>query len=138
MPPAIPVLSLSQTRAIEHYKVSLDSLQKCLPKSTQHYLGNAQFPTFHADRGVELSAADLQGAIEDMIRTRKEFTANPNRAQKVKDTATRWFRASYPFAEVFLAIAKQGSSVISSPLSLISRYPFSTPMDFLWVAYSSY
>jgi hypothetical protein len=116
MPPALPVPSLSQTRAIEHYRVSLDSLQKCLPKSTQHYLGKAQFPTFHADRGVEVSAADLQVAIEDMIRTRKEFTANPKRAQKVKDTTTRWFRASYPFAEVLLTIAKQGSSVNLLPL----------------------
>jgi hypothetical protein len=139
MPPAILAPSLSQTRTIEHYRLSLDKLQKSLPKSTQHYLNKTKFPAFRADQGVESSAVALQSAIEEMIQTRKEFTADPKRANKAKDTAVRWFRATYPFAEVFLIIAKEGSAVQFPPhLSLISRFPFLTLMDFLWEVYWSY
>ena len=87
MPPAIPAASLSQTRTIEHYRLSLDNLQKSLPKSTQHYLNKTEFPAFRADQGVESNAVELQSAIEEMIQTRQEFTADPKRANKAKNTS---------------------------------------------------
>jgi hypothetical protein len=105
-------LSTPNTRTTEQYKTSIQRLHRSLSKSSQHYITQIPFPTFRHGQGVESSADELQKAMETMIQSRKEFKDTPSRTQKVKDIANRWFRASYPFAELFLSVANQGSSVI--------------------------
>ena len=59
---------------------------------------------------VESGAAELENVIEKIIQTtggKKDLT----RTSIAKEIVRKWYRASYPFSNVFLNVAKTASSV---------------------------
>jgi len=87
-----------------------------LPKNTSSHLETVTFPDLARFDGVESKAFELGKAMEAFIQARKEFKENPTRTQAVKNIMQKWYRACYPFAQAFLAIAKTGASVVPSDL----------------------
>jgi hypothetical protein len=60
---------------------------------------------------VEDKATKLEDALEKLIQARTELGKKQGRRKKVGDLVVTLFRASYPFAKLFLTVAKEGSAV---------------------------
>jgi len=106
--------SSPEARSEERLKAAIKALHDALPKSAQSYLKDIQYPDLNNLGSVELKADELGIAIEQFTHQREEYIKDPGRVQNAKLIVQKWFRASYPFATVFLTIAKTGSNVTSS------------------------
>jgi hypothetical protein len=104
----------SRSSPEERLKTAIKALHDALPKSAQSYLNDIQYPDLNNLSSVELKAEELGIAIEQFTHEREEYNKDPGRVQNAKLIVQKWFRASYPFATVFLTIAKTGSNVITS------------------------
>ena len=103
-----------ESRSEERLKTAIKALHDAIPKSAQSYLKDIQYPDLNNLSSIELKAEELGIAIEQFTHQREEYNKDPGRVQNAKLIVQKWFRASYPFATVFLTIAKAGSNVIAS------------------------
>lgn len=87
---------------------AVDRLQKTLSRDSTDYPDGFKIDVAITDtETVESMAANLDVAVEDLIKRRNAARGTG----RVKEFLTAWFRASYPFAQIFLAVARTGSSV---------------------------
>jgi hypothetical protein len=106
--------SLASTRAKAKFKSTVDGLGNAIPSETSSWLGHLHFPQFEYVDNVEVNIGLLTNFLEEVIKAREEVRNVVERKNKFQQLVLSWFKASYPFASLFLAIAKDGASV-SSP-----------------------
>lgn len=98
-------------RLEDEFRSAAVRLQNALPATTCARLCEISFPEFRASSPVEATAKDLETALEGFFQTRSERARNGGKQKKVEGFAVKWFRASYPFATLFLAVAAKGCQV---------------------------
>jgi len=109
--------SSHRRRAEGNFHAAALRLQSSLPKETCTRLGEISFPDFNVINSVETKVGELEGALERLIEVRTELGKKEGRRKKVEGLMISWFRASYPFANIFLTIAKEGAAVSFPDLS---------------------
>ena len=110
------ILSPHRKRAEEKFISAAQELQKALPKEICNRLGKISFPKLDAVEGVADRAKALGEALESLIQARDAAEKAKSPRQKIADVMERWFRASYPFANLFLKVASIGSAVSERPI----------------------
>jgi hypothetical protein len=103
--------SIYRTRAERNFKSAALHLQDAIPKKTCVRLGQISFRDFDEIDDIEKKLGDLETALEQFVETRSQLRKNEGRRKKFENVMLSWFRASYPFANLFLAVAKEGSAV---------------------------
>lgn len=98
-------------RAEANFNTAADRLQSSLPKETCTRLGEISFPDFKGISDPETKVGELESALERLIEARSEIGKKEGRRKKISSVMVSWFRASYPFANIFLVVAKEGSAV---------------------------
>ena len=109
----MPPISPYRLRAVEKFKTSAELLQKVLPTGNCAQLSRVPFPEFGKYDDVETNVSELQKTLEEIIQARSGPKRDEGKTQNIRGLVLGWFRASYPFASLFLSIAKEGSSVSS-------------------------
>ena len=100
--------SSRRRRSEEDYKDAAHALQKVIPKQIA---AKITFPDFTVITGTEERARALADVVGELIQERNEQRA---KEYGVGDIVIGWFRASYPFANLFLTVLKSGASVSQS------------------------
>lgn len=90
------------------------SLQNSLSRTGNSRLKSVTFPDFSQIVSVESLASDVEDVLEKLIGSRIVTEHSNNRIQTAKEIIRNWFRASYPFIQVFLTIGAGSSAVMSS------------------------
>lgn len=100
-------------RSRRDYQCALLRLNKVIGDSVSSRLRQVAFPEFHGDIPLTAGLDQLEEGIEQLITlvNGTTQTSNLTTTQKVKYTVKRWFQSSYPFAQLFLTIAKEGANV---------------------------
>lgn len=88
------------------------SLKDIISKKPFDRVGQITFPTIDATNDVETNAAQLEAFLEKTISFRKDLQEKPSCAKAAKNVVLGWFRASYPFANLVLSIAKDSVQVL--------------------------
>jgi hypothetical protein len=120
---ALNTSSLSSTRkqrSHDDFLLAVGNLQKSIagdPVARRH-IGDIAFPNISNnsnDFAIESMALDLDAAVTAFIQERMmtRRRARDLRTQKIKCILSKWMRASYPFVNIVLTIAKEGASVSS-------------------------
>ena len=86
---------------------------------------------------VESMAANLEQAVDKLITMRNLSRKDATRTGKAKEIMRSWFRATYPFINIFLTAGTTGSSVIDLLLLLIFRSPDSVPTKVFAMVFSA-
>lgn len=90
-----------------NFKIAAESLQKALSEKTHTRLREITFPDFGEVAAAEQNAMRLEEALDSLIQVREK-----KKDQKtLSDMLVGWFRASYPFAQLFLTVVKDGANV---------------------------
>lgn len=105
--------STPKGRATELFKAASERLRNALPGDIRNHLARIDFPDFENSNGIE---EKLGNVLESFVQARRQYRMNPNRSQVAKNTIRNWFRATYPFAQTFLTVAKAGAQVFSTLL----------------------
>src|SRR5271163_1618489 len=103
--------SYSKFKAEERYTSAAVDLQKVIPKDTCKRLGEITFPQFDTIHGIENRAKALRDALEKLIQARSELGKKREAKKGIIDITINCFRASYPFAKLFITVAKESSTV---------------------------
>lgn len=111
-------LSVHRARADENFKSAILSLQEVIPKELIARMGNVEFPDFKEMESVERKAGELDIALEQLIEVRTHLNQNKRRWKRVEALVIGWARASFPFTNLLVAVAKEGAAVC------FSEYPF--------------
>ena len=100
--------SLRRHQSEEDYKNAARTLQKVIPKEIATKI---TFPDFTMISGTDERVRVLAGVVEKLIQE-----TNKQRAKEygVREIVISWFRASYPFANLFLTVLKEGALVSQS------------------------
>jgi hypothetical protein len=117
-------------RAETGLRGAIEELQNLLPKDARACIGQISFPEFGAANSTQENAAKLEHAIEKLIDVRKEKKLQRQGGERVKEYLRKWYRATYPFATIFLAVTKEASAV-APPKSFAAdgfRFHYSIPM----------
>ena len=111
-----PSTSWSQLRiAKSKFQSANASLQKTLTKEVETRLKNATFPDCSVIVSVESTAAEIETALEKFVEHKGPEDSNAKRrTQTAKEIVRKWFRASYPFTQVFLKIGGVTASAVFS------------------------
>jgi len=117
-------------RAEEFFKAAVLRLERTMPKDTSARIGQVTFPNFNNIDGVEDKAGKLEDTLEKLIQARTELGKKESRRKRVEDVMVNLFRASYPFANLLLTVAKDGSAVPDFSL-LLTVFP-GTCSEPLW------
>ena len=104
-------VSYNKLKAEEKYTSAAIDLQKIIPKDTCKRLGEIAFPQFDTVDGIENRAFALGDALEQLIQTRSEVGKKREAKKGIVDIVINCFRASYPFAKLFITVAKECSTV---------------------------
>lgn len=102
-----------RAQAEQDFKSMLTELQQCLPSKLQETLANLPFPSIDDAAPIDIQASQMEAAIIPLIKMMDDSPDAKSKSRKVKSVVIGWFRASYPFASLFLNVAKSGASVIS-------------------------
>ena len=94
-------------KAEERYKIAVQNLQNIICGR----LGNITFPKLEGIDGIENTAKVLQQAIESIVQARSEIKKKQESQKRIGGIVIGWFRASYPFANLLITIAKEGAAV---------------------------
>jgi len=99
-----------RVRAEDNFKSATIRLTNAIPVETSARLRKLSFTSFEHDHNpnLEAKAGELGTILENLIQARKDASGDK---RKFEDVILGWFRASYPFATLFLNIAKTGSEV---------------------------
>lgn len=102
-------MATSKIRAERDLCEALQSLQNVLSKNARADIGQITFPHFENTNAVDKNAAELQDAVEKLI----ELRGIKRGSDMVKEYVRKWYRASYPFARMFISVAKEGAAVLA-------------------------
>ena len=102
--------SENKVKAEERYKAAALDLQRV----TCSHLGEITFPKFEVNDGTEDKAKALGQAVENIIQARSEIKKQREAKRRIGDIVIGWFRASYPFANLLITVAKEASAVPNS------------------------
>src|SRR5436190_1515218 len=111
MASTMPSTSPREARAAHNFKSAVLHLKSVLPTETCTRLGEITFPDFDQIDNVHERAEALEAALEELIQARANLSKKGGWGKKIEDLMLTWFQASYPFATLFLTVAKEGSSV---------------------------
>lgn len=103
------------SRAEQNLRNAITILGKAIPKETHALLDKVKLPTLDDHVSADTCAAEIQGVIDRLIEAIGKRNESSTTSEKAKQTAKKWFVASYPFATVVLSVAQSTSSV---------KYPF--------------
>ena len=106
--------STPSSRTEARLKDAIKALQDAVRKSSRGYLKAVKLPTLEDVGSLEMKAGELTATIDSLLKGREEYKDNPDRAQRIKETAENWFMASFPFAKVLLTIGKSALAVCLS------------------------
>jgi hypothetical protein len=104
-----------KAEAEQEFRHALDALRKSMPSETSSLLGQVSFPTFDETPekySVDQRAAQLERAVDSLIRAMNERKDDGERSRNVKGLLIKWFRATHHFATLFLTVALAGSAVL--------------------------
>ena len=104
--------STPSSRTEARLKEAIKALQDAVRKSSRGYLKAVKVPSLNHVDSLELTAEELAASIGSLLQGREEYKNNPDRAQKIKEIAEKWFMASFPFAKVLLTIVKSATSAV--------------------------
>ena len=107
---SLTTTSIVLSNAEMRYNTAALNLQKVIPKSTQSVVLKINYPTTHQQATVGDRAKVLERAIDSILRYRNDLK-DSQKKRRIGDTVIRWFRASYPFTNLFLGVMKDGSAV---------------------------
>jgi hypothetical protein len=109
-----------RAQAEQAFKSALTDLQQALPSKIQESLAKISFPTIDDTAPIDSQASRMEAAIIPLINEIQNSHNGKSKSRKVRSVATGWFKASWPFARLILGVAQSGSSVISTPRSLLT------------------
>lgn len=98
-------------QAEQKFNIAALLLQQALPKEACLPLSGVTFPEFGKFDDVEAKTVELKRTLESIVQIRSTGNRNTEKTRNARSLVLSWFRASYPFASLFLSVAKQGSSV---------------------------
>lgn len=108
-------------------------LQKVLSKKIESRIRSVSFPDFSSIVNVESTASELEAALGKLIELRQSQKDSTGRVETIKGIIEEWFRASYPFARVFLSIISTSSQVcLASIFFLRPQIPMLNPYALLF------
>ena len=110
IPSSIPLTSSQIARLA--FENANSRLQKVLSKKVKDRLKSISFPDYSSINNVESTAAELEAALGNFIEGESLQKDSINRVETINGIIRKWFRASYPFARLFLSIAASGSQVL--------------------------
>ena len=99
--------SPQRARAEENFSFATINLQETLQTDTCARLEKIGFPKLDLLGNVETEANALKEMSEMLLEGRKDSV----RIKKIVDITLDWFKASYPFAALFVTVAKKGTVV---------------------------
>ena len=108
--------------AEKNFKSAAEALQRDLSEKTRRRLGQIKFPDFSNVASAEENAKSLEDALENLIEVKKK--KKDIEKKKMGDVLIGWFRASYPFARLFLNVAKEGAAVVTFLSDCVNSYRF--------------
>ena len=100
-------------RAEDHFKLAVARLQNAIPAEVCSQLEEISLFNLVDANTSNVNTAELETILEHLIRARKEFSTAQNRKKSFKTILKGWLQASYPFANLLLTVAKEGTSVPS-------------------------
>ena len=103
--------STHRQRAEDYFASAVLRLKNALPTATCARLGQVTFPDFEDAVTLDERAQKLEKTLEALIAAQTQVGEKHNLRRKAGDLVVRWFRASYPFANHFLMVAKEGANV---------------------------
>lgn len=74
-------------------------------------MGEISFPDFEAIDGTQNRAKALGEALENLIQKRSEVREKQEAKKGIGNIVIGCFRASYPFANLLITVAKEGAAV---------------------------
>lgn len=107
MPPSSERLRIAKSQ----FQGEFGSLQMELSKDVRMGLKDVKFPEISI-LSVEETAAEVEKALEKLVEIRSIPDDAQNRRRTAKDIVRKWYRASYPFMQIFLEVGVAGSAVI--------------------------
>lgn len=111
------------SRAENSFHDAVKKLQDSLPKSLRKYLKDIKYPDFDSIESIHLRAAELGEVLDSFIRSRELYKQDQNILMKGKAIVQKWYRATYPFAQLFVTLAQKATSAVSVSFgSLIRLY----------------
>jgi hypothetical protein len=102
------------TKAKKRYISAALNLQRVTSKETRGRLCHITFPDFQGIEGIGNKAVAIREVLEDVMEVRSDEEKKREDKKRIGDIVVGCFRASYPFANLFLTVAKEGSSVITN------------------------
>jgi len=84
-------------------------------------LAQIKFPSFEQLNNLEDKAKVLENTLEGLLQSRKELAVNQHGKRKAKEVLIGWFRASYPFANLFLQLTKEASCTVERALFVTDK-----------------
>lgn len=106
------------------FQDAYESLQKVLSEEVKTRLKNVKFPDCSVIISVETAAAELETALDKLIESQNIPEDAQSRTRTAKEIIRKWFRASYPFAQVFLTIGVTGSAVFLSFSVMLMKFRY--------------
>lgn len=113
-----PERTIRLQRSLNAYAVSTGKLQLLLASDLQasSYISKISSPNvaeISIKEAIETMARDLENAVEELIRIRvaTRGSSRYSKMQNIKAIVSGWIRASYPFLNTLLSVAKEGASV---------------------------
>lgn len=101
-------------KAATKYETACLNLRRAIPKDIQTQVLKVSYPNSELQQSkVSERAKVLERAIEGVLRYRNDLK-DKQKKKRIGNIVVRWFRASYPFANLFLCIMKDGSAVFVS------------------------
>jgi len=110
LPPPLPSVA-PVTRAEARFKVAVDGLKSVVPSETTSWLGGITFPPMESIENVDERVGLLSDFLDKIIDARAEVRNADERKHTFQRLVLSWFKASYPFANLFISVLKDGSSV---------------------------
>jgi hypothetical protein len=102
------IVDPQRLRSERNFQNAVTRIREILPKELCVRLC-LDFPTLEEGTLVDEGAMQLETCMEQFILT-MDSSSKSNAQKKVKSIVTKFFVSSYPFAQVFLLVAKEFSS----------------------------
>ena len=105
----------TSSQAEQNLRNAIIILGKAIPKEAHTLLDQVKLPAVEDHVSAETYAVEIQGVIDRLIEAMAKKNEGLTTSEKAKQTAKKWFAASFPFATVVLSVAQSASAV---------KYPF--------------
>jgi hypothetical protein len=110
--PTLPKTA-ADLRAEEAFKQASGKMKDAISRASRKSLETLPFPSFEeSSSSISSQALALGKFLDGFIELRDSYKQSPALCTRSKALVQRWFRASYPFAKIFLGLAKDASSSV--------------------------